>query len=174
MAMSELDNKIKNALLCKTKEIEPSEETFTLILAALEKRPMRKTSYKRYFIAFICALSVIFGSTLIFTVCAKSSALELISTVKTMFILDKSNKFTEKKPDEVNYAPNSANTQLVNTDSSPKAGTSVLLWQTLAGCFLLNQGNDLELYLKLLNIGRMTLAQTWQDNKFWIRQAPSY
>ncbi|MDO0824973.1 hypothetical protein [Desulfosporosinus nitroreducens] len=178
MEMHELDNKIKRALFCKTNEIEPSEETFTLILAGLEKKQSRrtfKTSYKHYIIAFICALSVIFGTTLILSVDVKSSDMELINTVKTVIILDKSNKVIEKNADEViKHAAISDNTQIANADTSKTVGVSVFLLQTLAGCFLLNQVNDLELYLRLLIIGRMTLAQTWYDNKFWHRQVPSY
>ena len=137
MEMLELDNKIKKALLCKTNEIIPSEETFTLILAGLDKKQASRnnfdTSYKHYIIAFICAFSVMFGTTLILSVDVKSSAMELMSTVKTVITLDKSNKVIEN-----------------------------------------NQVNDLELYLRLLIIGRMTLAQTWYDNKFWQRQVPLY
>jgi len=177
MEMHELDNKIKRALLCKTNEIEPSEEAFRLILAGLEKEQARKTfktSYKHYIIAFICALSVIFGTTLILTVDGKSSTMELINTVKTVIILDKSNKVIEKNADGViNHADISDNTQLANSDTSKTVGVSVLLLQTFARWFLFNQVN-VELYLRLLNIERMTLAQTWYNNKFWHRQVPLY
>lgn len=178
MGMYELDNKIKRALLCKTNEIEPSDETFTLILAGLEKKQARKTfktSSKHYIIAFICALSVIFGTTLILSVDVKSPAMELINTAKTVIILDKSNKVIEKNVDEViKHAAISDNIQLANANTSKSAGVSVFLLQTFAGCFLFSQVNDLELYLRLLIIGKMTLAQTWYDNKFWHRQVPLY
>jgi len=177
MEMHELDNKIKRALFCKTNEIEPSEETFTLILAGLEKKQARrifKTSYKHYFVAFICALSVIFGTTLIQSVNVKSSTIASINTIKTGIILDKSNKDLEKNADEViKDAAISDNTRIAKADTSKTVGVNVFL-QTFAGCFLFNQVNDLELYLRLLIIGRMTLVQTWYDNKFWHRQVPSY
>jgi len=178
MEMHELDDKIKRALFCKTNEIESSEETFTLILSGLEKKQARrtyKTSYKHYFIAFICALSVIFGITLIQSVNVKSSAMELINTIKTVIILDKSNKVIEKNADDViKPAAIGDNTQLTNAATSKKVGVNVFFLETFAGCFLFNQVNDLESYLRLLIIARMTLAQTWYDNKFCHRQAPSY
>ena len=178
MEMYELDNKIKRALFCKTNEIEPSEETFTLILAGLEKKQASrifKASYKHYFIAFICALSVIIGTTLIQSVNVKSSTIALINTIKTGIILDKSNKGLEKNAEEViKDAAISDNTRIAKPDTSKTADVNVFLLQTFAGGFLLNQVNDLELYLRLLIIGRMTLVQTWYDNKFWHRQVPSY
>jgi len=177
MEMHELDNKIKKALLCKTNEIEPSEEAFTLILAGLEKEQARrtfKTSYKHYIIAFICALSVIFGTTLILLVDVKSSTMELINTVKTVIIMDESNKVLEKNADGViKHAAISDNTQLANSDTSKTVGVSVMLLQTFAGCFLFNQVN-LEFYLRLLIIEKMILAQTRYNNKFWHRQVPLY
>ena len=171
MEMHELDERIKRALFSKTNEILPSEETFTLILSGLEKKQARRTfniRYKHYIIAFICALSVIFGTTLIQLVDVKSSAIELINTAKTVIILDKSNKVIEKIAVEV------FDTQLANADTSRRVGVSDFLLQTLAGCFLLNQVNNLKFYLRFLIIGRMTLVQTWYDNKFWHRQVPSY
>jgi len=178
MEMLELDNRIKKALLCKTNEIEPSEETFTLILAGLEKKQAHrtfKTSYKHYIVAFICALSVIFGTTLIPSVNVKSSAMELINTVKTALILDKSINVLEKNADEVtNHTAISHNTQLANADTSKTVGVSAFLLQTFAGCFLLNKVCDLELCLRFLVVGRMTLGQTWYYNKFSHGQVPSY
>src|SRR5665648_303825 len=59
MEMPELDKEIKRALLCKANEIIPSEDTFTLILAGLEKKQASRTintSYKHYILAFICCL----------------------------------------------------------------------------------------------------------------------
>ena len=179
MEMHEVDEKIKRALLCKATEILASEQTFTQILACLEKKQARRSftiSYKHYIIAFICAISVIFGTTLIPSVAVKASAMEIINTVKTVIILDKSNKVVEKNADEVfKYAIND-NTQLVNADTSKRVGVgvSVFLLQTFASCFLFSEVNDLELYLRFLIIGRMTLAQTWYDNKFWHRQVLSY
>jgi len=171
MEMHELDKKITRALLYKSYEIQPSEETFTLILAGLEKKQAHRTfntSSKHYIIALICALSVIFGTTLILSVEVKSSTIELINTVNTVIIWDKSNKVLEKNVDAV------INTQLANAATSRRVGVSIFLLQTLAGCFLLNQVNDLELYLRFMIIGRVTLVQAWYDNKFWHRYVPSY
>lgn len=171
MEMPQLDKKIKRALLCKTDEILPSEDAFSQILAGLEKNQVRGAfykSYKHYIIAFICALSVLLGTTFVLSVNVKSSVLELISTVKTVITLDKGNIVIEKDEDEVlKHAPISNHIQL------EKAGVNVLFVQTLAGCFLLNQLNDWELYLKLLILGRTTLAQPWYDHKFWHGQVPA-
>ena len=178
MEMHELDNQIKRALLCKTNEIEPSEEAFTLILAGLEKKQARrtfKTSYKHYIIALFCALSVIFGITLTRSVDVNSSGMELINSVKTAIILDKSKIVLGKNTDEViKQAAISDNIRLATVDTSKNVGVSVFLLQTFAGCFLFNQVNDLELYLRFLIIGRMTLAQSWYNNKFRPGQVPSY
>jgi hypothetical protein len=177
MEMPELDKKIKRALLCKANEIIPSDDTFTLILAGLEKKQATRTfntSYKHYIIAFICAISVIVGATLALSVDVNSSAIQLISTVKTVSTMDNSNQVIERSAGVVSKQTVSENPQLANTDTSKRVGVSVFLIQTLAGCILLNQVNDLELYLKLLIIGRMTLAQTWYDSKFWHRQVPIY
>ena len=178
MEMHELDNRIKRALLCKTNEILPSEENFIQILAGLEKQQARRTlniSYKHYIIALICAVSVIFGTTLIVSVDARASAMEIISTVKSVFILDKSNKVVEINADEVfmKHAI-SDNTQPGNADILKKMGVNALFLQTFAGCFLLNQVYDLGLCLRLLVIGRMTLGQTWYYNKFRQGQVPSF
>jgi len=177
MEMSEIDKKIKRALLCKTNEIIPSEDTFTLILAGLEKEQASRTfntNYKYYIIAFICAFSVIFGTTSILLVNVKSSSVGLINTVKTVIILDRGNKFFEKKADEVLKQAVSDNAQLTSADAFEKTGVSVFLLQTLAGCFLLNQVNDLEIYLRFLVIGRKNLVQPWYENKFWHRLVPLY
>jgi len=178
MEMSELENKIKRALLSKTNEIEPSEETFTLILAGLEKKQGHrtfKTSYKHYMIVFLCALSVIFGTTLTLSVDVKSSTLELINSVKTVTIMDKSNKVSEKNADEaIKHTAFSDNIQVANANTSKNEAVSVFFLQTFAGCFLFNQVNDLGLYLRFLIIGRMTLAQSWYNNKFRHGQVPAY
>jgi hypothetical protein len=179
MEMHELDERIKKALLSKANEIQASEQNFLQILACLEKKQARRTfniSYKHYIIAFICAVSVIFGTTLIPSVDVKASAMEIINTVKAVIIMDKSNKAVEKNAEEVFKHAISTNTQLSNADTSKRVrvGVSVFLLQTFASCFLFTQVNDLELYLRFLIIGRMTLAQTWYDNKFWHRQVLSY
>jgi|GEM_PF-1810863 len=177
MEMSEIDKRIKRALLCKTNEIIPSEDTFTLILAGLEKEQASRTfntNYKYYIIAFICAFSVIFGTTLILSVKVKSSPVGLINAVKTVIILDRGNKFSEKNADEVLKQVVSDNAQLTSADTFKKAGVSVFLLQTLAGCILLNQVNDLEIYLRFLVMGRMNLVHTWSENKFWHRLVPLY
>ena len=177
MEMPELDKKIKKALLSKANEIIPAEDTFTLILASLEKKQVTKTfntSYKHYIIAFICAISLIVGATLALSVDVSSSAIELISTVKTVITMDNSNQVIERNAGVVSKQTVSDNPQLANTDTSKGVGISVFFIQTFAGCILLNQVNDLELYLKLLIIGRMTLAQTWYDRKFWHRQVLIY
>jgi len=143
MEMPELDKKIKRAILCKANEIIPSEDTFTLILAGLEKKQATRTfntSYKHYIIALICAISVIVGATLALSVDVNSSAIQLISTVKTVSTMDSSNQVIERN-------------------------AGVVSKQTV---------NDLELYLKLLIIGRMTLAQTWYDSRFCHTQVPIY
>lgn len=175
MEMPELDNKIKRALLGKANEIEPSEEAFALILAGLEKKQARrtfKTSCKHYIIAFICMLSVLVGITFILLADVKVSAMELIHTTKTVITLDESNKVLAKNADGVtNHAAVSDNSRLADSDTSKTAGMSVMLLQTFAGCFLFNQIN-LEFYLRLLIIEKMTLAQTWYNNKFWPRPVP--
>lgn len=166
MEMHELDNRIKRALLCKTNEILPSEETFKQILAGLEKQKAHRTlniSYKHYIIALICVATMIFGATSMLSVDTKSSAMEIINIVKSVFISD-NNKVFEKNPDEVKHAT-SDNTQPGNADIFKKMGVNALFIQTFAGCFLLNQVYDLELCLRFLLIGRMTLGQTWYYNK---------
>jgi len=176
MEMPELDKEIKRALLCKANEIIPSEDTFTLILAGLEKKQASRTintSYKHYILAFICAISVIVGATLALTVDVNSLDAQL-STVKTVSTMDYSNHVIERNVGVVSKQTASDNPQLANPDNSKRVGVSVFLIQTLAGCILLNQVNDLELYLKLLIIGRMILAQTWYESKFWHRQVPIY
>jgi len=178
MEMHELDNRIKRAFLCKTNEILPSEETFIQILAGLEKSQARRTlniSYKQYIIALICVVSVIFGTTSMLSVDARASAMQIINTVKSVFILDNNNKVVEINADEVfmKHAI-SDNTQPGNADILKKMGVNALFLQTFAGCFLLNQVYDLELCLRFLVIGRMTLGQTWYCNKFWHGQVPSY
>ncbi|KUO70741.1 MAG: hypothetical protein APF81_13010 [Desulfosporosinus sp. BRH_c37] len=176
MEMPELDKKIKRALLCKTNGILPSEETFTQILASLEKKQARRTfniSYKNYIIAFICAVSVIFGTTLIVSVDARASAMEIINTVKSVIILDKSNNVAERNADEIfmKHAI-SNNNQPGNADILKKPGVNTLFLQAI----LLNQVNGLKLCLKLLAIGSMTFGQTWNYNR--VRhgrgQVPSY
>lgn len=177
MEMPELDNKIKRALLGKANEIEPSEEAFALILAGLEKKQARgtfKRSYKHYIMALICALSVLVGITFSLLADAKVSARELINTAKTVTSLDEGNNVLAKNADGViNDAAVSDNSPLANWDTAKTAGISVMLLQTFAGCFLLNQVN-VEFYLRLLIIEKMLLAQTWYDNKFWHRQVPLY
>ncbi|TGE38507.1 hypothetical protein E4K67_11310 [Desulfosporosinus fructosivorans] len=175
MEMHELDKRIKRALLSKTNEILPSEETFTQILAGLEKKKARRSvyiSYKHYIIAFICAVSVIFGTTLIPSVDVKNSATEMISTVTTVIMLDKSNKVFARNANELFKHIDS--TQLANADNSKRVGASVLFLRTFTRCFLLNKVNKLELYLRLLIIGRMTMIQTLYDDKFRHRQVPLY
>ncbi len=171
MEMYELDNRIKRALLCKTNEIHPSEETFIQILAGLEKKKAHRTlniSYKHYIIALICAVSVLFGTILIFSVDVKVSTIEIINTVKTVFILDKSNKVIEKNDEIFNHATND-NTQLGNADTLIRVGINVFLLQTL-----LKQVCDLQLYLRILITGRMTLRQTLYYNKFLYRKDLAY
>jgi len=176
MEMHELDNRIKRALLCKTNEILPSEENFIQILAGLEKQQARRTlniSYKHYIIALICAVTMIFGTTSMLSADAKSSAMEIINTVKSVFILDNNNKVVERNLEEVKHAI-SDNTQPGNADILKEMGVDALFLQTFAGCFLLNQVYDLELCLRLLVIGRVTLGRTWYYHKFWHGQVPSY
>lgn len=177
MEMPELDNKIKRALLSKAQEIEPSEEAFALILAGLEKKQARgtfKTNCKHCVIALICMLSVLAGIIFILLADVKASALEFVNTAKTAIVLTETNQVLAKNADGVlNHTAVSDDIRLTNWDTSKTAGISVMLLQTFAGCFLFNQVN-LEFYLRLLIIEKMTLAQTWYNNKFWHRQVPLY
>ena len=180
MEIHELDNTIKKALLCKTNEILPSDETLLNILAGIEKQQARgplnmNISYKHYIVALFCAVSIIFGTTLFISVEARTSTMELINTVKSVFILDKRNDVDEKNDDEVlmKYAI-SDNNQPVNADNLKKAGVNVLFLQAFSECFLLNQVYDLGLCLRLLIIGRITLGQTWYYSKFRPGYVPSY
>lgn len=175
MEMHELDKRIKRALLSKTNEILPSEESFTQILASLEKKKARRTfniSYKHYILTLICAVSLIFGTTLIPSVDVKNSAMEIINTITTVSILDKSNKVIEKNANEL--FKHIDNTQLANADTSKRVGVSLLFLRTFTSYFLLNKVNNLELYLRLLIIGRMTIIQTWYDDKFRHMLVPLY
>lgn len=178
MEIHELDNTIKRALLCKVDEIQPSEESFKQILAGLEKQQASSTlaiRYRRYMIAVICAVSIIFGTTLIVSVEARDAAMVITSTVKSAFILDNDKKVAERIADEVlmNDAI-SDNTQLGNADIINNMGVGALFLQTFAGCFLLNQVYDLKLCLRLLEFGRMTARQVWYSNKFRYEQVLLY
>jgi len=157
MEIHELDHTIKRALLYKTNEIQPSDETFIQILAGLEKQHAHRAliiSYKHYLIALICAVSVILGTTLVVSIDARASAIEITNTVQSVLILDKSNKVVE-----------GADKVFVK---------HALLLQTFAGCFLLNQVIDLKLCLRFLIIGRMTLGQAWYYNKSPHERVPLY
>lgn len=178
MEIHELDNTIKRALLCKADEIRPSEETLIQILAGLEKQQASSTlaiRYKHYMIALICAVSIIFGTTLIVSVDARASAMVITNAVKSVFILDNNNKVTERIADEVimKYAI-SGNTQSGNADIINSMGVGALFLQTFAGCFLLNQVYNLKLCLRLMAIGRMTVRQVWYSNKFRYEQVLLY
>ena len=178
MEIHEFDNKIKRALLCKVDEIRPSEETLIQILAGLEKQQASSTlaiRYKHYMIALICAVSIIFGTTLIVSVGARASAMVITNTVKSVFILDNNNKVAERIADKVLMKHAfSDNTQPGNVDIVNSMGVGALFLQTFAGCFLLSQVYDLKLCLKLLAIGRMTLTQTWYLNKLRHEQVLLY
>lgn len=174
METHEFDNKIKRALCSKADEMLPSEDTFTQILAGLNKKQVRKTfkaSVNQYFIVLICAVSVILGTLLIQPGAVKDSAVTLINSVKTMLILDKSEKVLDKDADG-KFNPFKANNQS-GMDNSKRESEGVSYLQSLAG-FSLQQGNELELFFRLLIISRMTYVQTWYDNKFWRRQVLAY
>jgi len=178
MEIHELDNTIKRALLCKVDEIRPSEETLIQILEGLEKQQASSAlaiRYKHYMIALICAVSIIFGTTLIVSVGARASAMVITNTVKSVFILDNNNKVSERIADEVlmKHAI-SDNTQPGNVDIINNMGVGALFLHTFAGCFLLNQVYDLKLCLRLLAIGRMTVRQAWYSNKFRYEQVLLY
>lgn len=178
MEIHELDNTIKRALLCKVDEIQPSEESFIQILAGLEKQQASSTlaiRYKRYMIAVICAVSILFGTTLIVSVDARDAAMVITNTVKSVFILDNNKQVAERIADEVfmNYAI-SDNTQPSNADIINNMGVGALFLQTFAACFLLNQVYDLTLCLRLLEIGRTTVRQVWYSNKFRYEQVLIY
>lgn len=139
----EIDGRIKMALLCKTNEILPSEETFTQILAGLEKSQARRIfniSHKRYIIAFMCATFMIFGTTLMLSVDARASAMEIINTVKSVFILDNNNKVVEKPAAEAFIKPAvSLTTHLSDAELSEKMGVKVSFPRTLYGEFNLQE-----------------------------------
>lgn len=176
MEIHELDNTIKRALLCKVDEIRPSEETLIQILEGLEKQQASSTlaiRYKHYMIALICAVSIIFGTTLIVSVGARASAIVITNTVKSVLIMDNNNKVDIA--DEVLMKHTfSDNTQPGNVDIINNMGVGALFLQTFAGCFLLNQVYDLKLCLRLLAIGRMTVREAWSSNKFRYEQGLLY
>ncbi|ODA39794.1 hypothetical protein [Desulfosporosinus sp. BG] len=175
MEMPELEKRIKGALLSKTDEIIPADETFTRILEGLEKKQKRRIlnmSYTHCIIAFICAVSVIFGATIILSVNEKASAREIINTVTTVIVLDKSKKVDEINNDEsiIHTVNNDAKQGIADTS---KIVGNIFFLQTFTSCFLLSQLNDLELYLKLMIIGKLTLAQNWYDDRFWHGLVPA-
>lgn len=163
MAMPEFDNRIKRALVCKANEIQPSDEIFSKILAGLEKKqahcPLTKSS-KYGLIALICAVSLLAGSLLIIPLDLKTSALELINGAKTVFTFDQNSQVTEKKGDGAFNHPTKDNTRFGNDGSSRKVCLNAFLLQTL-----MNQVPDLELYLRLLLIGKLISGQV-PVNKF--------
>lgn len=175
MEMPEFDKKIKEALLSKSSEVIPSDETFARILKGLEKKQKRKVlsmGYPQCLIAFICAVSLLFGATIILSVKSKVSAREIINTVTTVIVLDKTKKLDERYNDEGIKPIVGDDTKPDNAGTLTRTGRKFIL-QTFTGCFLLSQLNNLELYLKLMIIGKMTLAPRWYEHKFWPGPVPA-
>ena len=139
----EIDGRIKMALLCRSNEILPSEETFTKILAGLEKPQTRRTfemSHKRYIIAFMFGIFMVVGSSLMVSVDARASAMEIVNTVRSVFILDNNNKVIEIPANEAFIKPAvSLTTKLSDAELSEKMGVKVSLPTTLNGEFKLQE-----------------------------------
>lgn len=161
MEMPEFEQRIKRALLFKANEIQPADETFGKILAGLEKKKHSSftLSCKYCLIALICAVSLLAGTILLIPLELKSSAQESIDSAKTVFTLEYS-QASEKMGNEVlNHS--AKDTKPGNAGTARKPGLNVLFLPTI-----MNQVPDLELYLRLLLIGKLTFGQPLFENRF--------
>lgn len=151
----EIDNSIKQALLFKANAIELSAETFPKILAGIKKSQTQgrlQLGFKNYIAVVACLVIIIFGGSLALSVNARASAMEIIETIKTVFILDKNNNIVEKPTDYAFLQPAYSNTSLLSdSDISKKMGMQVFFPKTIAPDFNLTFKGEAVGFRKILN-----------------------
>lgn len=133
----EYDIIIKKELSNVASGIKKSEESLQDIFIETERRRLEKGKLHvrlNKYIAIACIVCVVLATPFIVSVNVRAMAIEVINSVKMVFVMDKNNQIVEKPATEVQIMPGvPMETLLSDEELSKKIGIEVCIPQTLNG-----------------------------------------